>query len=46
LDAVLAQVRREGADITREIFDFPGGRQFEFRTPSGTLMAVWTTLDA
>ncbi|MCQ0093724.1 VOC family protein [Roseovarius sp. M141] len=43
LDAALAQVRAAGADITREIFDFPGGRRFEFRAPGGTRMAVWTT---
>ncbi len=41
LDSALAQVRAAGAEITREIFDFPGGRRFEFRAPSGTLMAVW-----
>lgn len=44
LDAALAQVRAAGAEITREIFEFPGGTRFEFRTPSGTRMAVWTTL--
>lgn len=42
LDKALAQVRAAGADITRDIFDFPGGRRFEFRAPGGTLMAVWS----
>ncbi len=42
LDAALAQVRAAGAEITREIFNFPGGRRFEFRAPGGTHMAVWT----
>ncbi|WP_203228044.1 VOC family protein [Roseovarius dicentrarchi] len=42
LDAALARVRRAGADVTRGIFDFPGGRRFEFRTPDGTHMAVWS----
>ncbi|PVA11393.1 glyoxalase family protein [Pelagivirga sediminicola] len=41
LEAALAQVRAAGATITRDIFDFPGGRRFEFRTPAGTQMAVW-----
>lgn len=43
LEAALARVRAAGADITRGIFDFPGGRRFEFRTPGGTHMAVWGT---
>ncbi len=42
LDAAVAQVKAAGAEITREIFDFPGGRRFEFCAPGGTLMAVWT----
>jgi uncharacterized protein len=42
LDAALAQVRDAGGEITRAPFDFPGGRRFEFRTPGGTQMGVWT----
>lgn len=42
LEAMLEQVRAAGADITKEIFDFPGGRRFQFREPGGTEMAVWT----
>ena len=42
LDAALDQVRAAGAEITREIFAFPGGRRFEFRAPGGIAMAVWT----
>ncbi len=42
LDAAYAQVSAAGAKITREIFDFPGGRRFEFQEPSGTMMAVWS----
>ncbi|WP_281967585.1 VOC family protein [Roseovarius nanhaiticus] len=42
LDAALARVRAAGAEITRAPFDFPGGRRFEFRSPGGTAMAVWT----
>jgi predicted enzyme related to lactoylglutathione lyase len=42
LDAAYAQVKAAGATITREIFDFPGGRRFEFIEPSGTAMAVWS----
>lgn len=43
LDAAYAQVKAAGAEITKEIFEFPGGRRFEFKEPSGTDMAVWAT---
>jgi predicted enzyme related to lactoylglutathione lyase len=33
-----------GAELVRDIFEFPGGRRFEFREPGGTLMAVWSTV--
>lgn len=46
LDAAYAQVSGAGAQITKEIFDFPGGRRFEFTEPGGNAMAVWAELDA
>ena len=42
LELAYTQVRGAGAEITAEIFDFPGGRRFEFREPGGTDMAVWS----
>ena len=42
LEAALATVKAAGAEITRDIFTFPGGRRFEFKEPGGNLMAVWT----
>ena len=42
LDAAYAQVVGAGAVITKEIFEFPGGRRFQFHEPGGTEMAVWT----
>jgi len=42
LDDALARIRDAGAEITKEIFDFPGGRRFQFREPGGTEMAVWS----
>ncbi len=42
LEAMLARVKAAGAEITREIFSFPGGRRFQFREPGGTEMAVWS----
>lgn len=42
LEAALAQVSAAGGQITKPIFDFPGGRRFQFREPGGTEMAVWS----
>lgn len=42
LDAALATLRAAGAKITAGIFEFPGGRRFEFTEPGGTAMAVWS----
>lgn len=41
LEAAFEQVKAAGAEITKEIYAFPGGRRFEFRAPNGTAMAVW-----
>ncbi len=35
LEAVRADVLAAGAKITRDIFDFPGGRRFHFTDPEG-----------
>ncbi len=35
LEAALAAVEKAGASITRPIFNFPGGRRFQFLDPSG-----------
>jgi uncharacterized protein len=42
LESVLTEVKRLGGSITREIFDFPGGRRFHFREPGGGEFAVWS----
>ena len=42
LQAAYDQISAAGAEITHEIFDFPGGRRFEFREPGWAAMAVWT----
>jgi uncharacterized protein len=31
-----------GGEITREIFEFPGGRRFHFREPGGSEFAIWS----
>lgn len=33
---------RAGAEITRDIFDFPGGRRFHFIAPGSGEFAVWS----
>ncbi len=42
IDATLAKVKAEGGEITRPIFDFPGGCRFHFLEPSGNEFAVWS----
>lgn len=42
LVASLDAVRNAGGVITVQPFDFPGGRRFQFRDPSGNELAVWT----
>jgi predicted enzyme related to lactoylglutathione lyase len=41
LEATLAKVQGAGAEITRPIFAFPGGRRFHLRDPAGNELAVW-----
>lgn len=31
-----------GATLVKDIFEFPGGRRFEFLEPGGTRMAAWS----
>lgn len=42
LDGTHAAVTAAGGAITKEPFDFPGGRRFHFTDPSGNELAVWT----
>lgn len=42
LEGALKTVKAAGAEITKEIFEFPGGRRFEFKEPGGNAMAVWS----
>lgn len=41
LDDAERRVVAAGGAITREQFDFPGGRRFHFREPGGNELAVW-----
>ncbi len=42
LEATLDRVIEAGGILTREIFDFPGGRRFQFSDPNGNELAVWS----
>ena len=44
LDASEQTVKQANGVITVPIFDFPGGRRFHFKDPSGNELAVWTKL--
>ena len=41
LEASVTAVQNAGGTITLEPFDFPGGRRFHFKDPSGNELAVW-----
>lgn len=41
LDDAQRRVVAAGGTITREQFDFPGGRRFHFREPGGNELSVW-----
>jgi hypothetical protein len=42
LQAIKEEVENHGGKITKETFEFPGGRRFHFRDPNGTKLAVWS----
>lgn len=42
IDATIARVRAAGGRVSKEPFEFPGGRRFHFKDPSGNELAVWS----
>ncbi|MEO0479867.1 MAG: VOC family protein [Planctomycetota bacterium] len=42
LAASEAAVRSAGGEISKPIFEFPGGRRFQFRDPNGHELGVWS----
>jgi len=42
LESMSKEVARLGGKITREIFEFPGGRRFHFEAPGGGEFAIWS----
>ena len=45
LDATYEQVKASGGTITKEPYDFPGGRRFYFTTPAGHELGAWTPVE-
>lgn len=44
LEATLGKVTAAGAVISKDTFEFPGGRRFHFIDPDGYELAVWTAV--
>jgi predicted enzyme related to lactoylglutathione lyase len=42
LKKMLGDVKKLGGEITREIFEFPGGRRFHLRELGGGEFAIWS----
>lgn len=42
LEATKARVLKAGGKVVRDIFEFPGGRRFEYADPAGNQLAVWS----
>ena len=42
LEEVQERVTAAGGTIVKPIFDFPGGRRFQFADPDGYELAVWS----
>jgi predicted enzyme related to lactoylglutathione lyase len=42
LETIAKDVARLGGRITRDIFEFPGGRRFHFEAPGGGEFAIWS----
>jgi len=42
LEETQAKIEVAGGSITKPIFEFPGGRRFHFKEPSGNELAVWS----
>lgn len=42
LHATYDKVKAAGGMITREVFEFPGGKRFRFQDPAGNELAAWS----
>lgn len=44
LDIAYENVKKAGGNIIVEIFEFPGGKRFEFLDPAGNKIGIWEKL--
>ncbi|HCG80402.1 MAG TPA: hypothetical protein DE015_14525 [Oceanospirillales bacterium] len=42
IENTMSKVTAAGGEVVRPVFEFPGGRRFHFREPSGNEFAVWS----
>ena len=42
LDALMESVKSAGGQITKPVFEFPGGRRFHFTDLDGYELAIWS----
>ena len=42
LNQKFEEVKQAGGEISKLIFEFPGGKRFHFRDPNGNELAVWS----
>lgn len=42
LNGKLESVTKAGGEISKPVYEFPGGRRFHFRDPNGNELAVWS----
>src|SRR5690554_5503391 len=42
LESALGKIQKAGGTISKDIFEFPGGRRFHFIDPAGNELAVWS----
>jgi predicted enzyme related to lactoylglutathione lyase len=42
LEAIKGSIRKHGGRVTKDTFEFPGGRRFHFSDPEGNELAVWS----
>ena len=43
LERDVERVKKLGATVSKEIFEFPGGRRFHFVEPAGVEFAMWSS---
>jgi len=42
LEAIKEAVTKHGGSVSKDTYEFPGGRRFHFHDPSGNELAVWS----